>query len=115
MHPREALGPVTWQRACRESDVPAERGWPVVVAGVYIAVFRARSGLRAVDNVCRHTGAPLDDGLVEGDCVTCPWHGWRYDLTTGDHLTAFGHRRGLHSYPVRVEDGDVWVELPGER
>lgn len=105
---------MTWYFACREEDVPAQRGWPATVNGVFVAVFRTNRGLRAVDNVCRHTGAPLDDGLVEGGSVTCPWHGWRYDLATGDQLTAFGHKTGLRSYPVRLEGKDVWVALPDE-
>ena len=45
-----------------------------------IAVFRVGGRLVAVDNVCRHVGNPIDDGIVEAGCLTCPWHGWRYDL-----------------------------------
>lgn len=106
---------MTWVRACLVVDVPANRGWPVVAGGVLLAVFRDGPDLRAIDNVCRHTGAPLDDGWVEDGCVTCPWHGWRYDLASGDHLTAFGHRRGVQSYPVRVEGDEVWVDVDDPR
>jgi nitrite reductase (NADH) small subunit len=102
---------VTWRFVCRSEDVPAERGWPVRVEAHYIAIFRVDSRLRAVENVCRHVGNPIDDGFVEGGCVTCPWHGWRYDLRTGDHLTLFGRRRGLRTYPVRLDGDDVLVDL----
>lgn len=91
--------------------MPARRGWPVSADGRPIAIFRLGAEMVAVDNVCRHAGSPLDDGLVAGGCVTCPWHGWRYDLRSGDHLTSFGRRRGLRTYPVRVEGDDVLVEL----
>jgi nitrite reductase/ring-hydroxylating ferredoxin subunit len=76
-----------------------------------IAIFQTGRGLCAVDNQCRHNGNPLDDGYVSGGCVTCPWHGWRYDLHTGEHLTVFGRRTGLRTYPVRVVGDDVLVEI----
>lgn len=75
------------------------------VEGRLVAVFDDGGTLRAVDNICRHVGAPLDEGAVNDGCVTCPWHGWRYDLSTGEHLTILGRRNGLRTYPVRV-DGD---------
>jgi len=56
-------------------------------------------------------GNPIDDGAVSGGSVTCPWHGWRYDLRTGDLLTMFGRRPGLRAYPVEVKDDQVLVEV----
>jgi nitrite reductase/ring-hydroxylating ferredoxin subunit len=76
-----------------------------------LAVFRVGATLVAVDNSCRHLGNPIDDGLVEAGCLTCPWHGWRYDLRTGEHLTLFGRRRGLRTYPVRTEGDDVLIDI----
>jgi nitrite reductase (NADH) small subunit len=104
---------VSWRVVCRLDDVPADRGWPVRVGDASIAIFRLEGGVVAVENVCRHVGNPIDDGFVEDGCVTCPWHGWRYDLRTGNHLTLFGHRRGLRTYRVRVDGGDVLVEVEG--
>ncbi len=74
-------------------------------------MFRANGRLVAVENVCRHVGNPIDDGLVEGNCVTCPWHGWRYDLRTGQHLTFFGRRPGLRTFAVRTDGDDVLVDV----
>jgi len=102
---------VTWRVVCKRGDVPAGRGWPVRVGGESIAVFDVDGQLMAVENLCRHVGNPIDDGLVESGCVTCPWHGWRYDLRTGDHLTMFGRRRGLRTYPVRADGDYVLVEV----
>jgi nitrite reductase/ring-hydroxylating ferredoxin subunit len=96
---------------CRIDDVPALRGWPVRAGADHIAIFRVDGRLLAVENVCRHVGNPIDDGFVEGGCVTCPWHGWRYDLRTGDHLTLFGRRRGLRTYPVRLDGDQVLVDV----
>lgn len=102
---------MTWLAACQLGDIPEGRGWPARIGERFIAVFRTREGLFAVDNQCLHVGNPLDDGFVSGVCVTCPWHGWRYDLRTGEHLTVFGRRRGLRTYPVRTEGDTVLVDV----
>ena len=75
------------------------------VGEAHIAVFDMGDRARAVDNSCSHAGNPIDDGSVRHGCVTCPWHGWKYDLTTGEHLTMFGRKPGLRTYPARF-DGD---------
>jgi nitrite reductase/ring-hydroxylating ferredoxin subunit len=97
----------------RVQDVPAGRGWPVRVGDHYVALFRSDGGIAAIENACVHLGNPLDDGAVVEGCVICPWHGWRYDLRTGEHLTAFGRRAGVRTYPVRVEGDLVLVDLEG--
>jgi nitrite reductase/ring-hydroxylating ferredoxin subunit len=66
----------------------------------------------ALDNACRHNGSPIDDGFVTDGCLTCPWHGWRYDLASGEHLTLVGRHPGLRTYPTRTEGGEIWVEVP---
>jgi nitrite reductase (NADH) small subunit len=96
---------------CRRSDIPPGRGWPVRVGDAYIALFDVDGVVRAVENRCCHLANPIDDGFVSEGCVTCPWHGWRYDLATGEHLTMFGRRRGLRTYAVRVDDGAVLVDV----
>lgn len=96
---------------CALGDVPPERGWPVTVEGRPVVVFRSGGSLFALANQCAHLGSPLDEGHVSGGCVTCPWHGWRYRLATGDHLTLFGDRSGLATYRVRAEGGRVLVAV----
>lgn len=102
---------MTWVAVCRRDEVPPGRGWPAHVGDRNIAVFDLGSELVAVDNVCLHVGNPIDDGFVSGGCVTCPWHGWRYDLRTGEHVTTFGRRPGLRTYRVREEEGRVLIEV----
>jgi nitrite reductase (NADH) small subunit len=103
---------MSWQVVCRRQDVPSDRGWPVHAGGRFIALFEVGGELCAVDNMCLHVGNPLDDGFVIRGCVVCPWHGWRYDLRTGEQLTAFGRQPGLRTYPVRVEGEDVLIDVP---
>lgn len=100
-----------WVAVCRLEDIPSGRGWPVQVGDLRIAVFRTSGGIRAVENVCRHIGNPIDDGPVQGEVLTCPWHGWQYDLVTGQHLTVFGRRTGLRTFDVRSEGGEVLVDI----
>jgi nitrite reductase/ring-hydroxylating ferredoxin subunit len=102
---------VTWQVVCRRQEIPRDHGWPVRVGSTDIAVFDLGGELVAVQNLCRHLGNPLDEGQVDGGCVTCPWHGWRYDLRTGAHLTFFGRRAGLRTFAVRTEGDEVLVDV----
>lgn len=107
-----------WHRAATLSELREGRGWPVRVGGARLALFCYRGEVYALGNICLHNGYPVDDGAVDDGCVTCPWHGWRFELATGDHLVRspldedqVWHRRGLVAYPVRLEGGEVMVEV----
>ena len=92
--------------ACSADDV--SEGSPEVaeIDGTQIAIFYADGEYFAVDNTCPHQGGPLGDGKVEDACVYCPWHGWQFDLESGEHV----HGKGTAAtYEVRVEAGDVYV------
>ncbi|ADG07179.1 NifU family protein [Kyrpidia tusciae] len=78
--------------------------------GHNVLLIRVGPKIMAYRNQCPHMGMPLDKGLVEGEVLTCPWHGFRYDLSTGECLTA-PHVQ-LEPFPVRVEEQRVWVR-PG--
>jgi nitrite reductase/ring-hydroxylating ferredoxin subunit len=72
-----------------------------------VAVAHVDGRFCAVQGKCLHLGGPLGDGRLEGHVVTCPWHGWQYDVRTG--LNEFDHAIKLQTYDVRVEDGEVQV------
>ncbi len=89
--------------------IPPGEGRVYAVAGRAIAVFRQRDGrIFATDNRCPHRGGPLADGIVGGGTVNCPLHAWRFDLHTGRCL---GEDVALQTYPARVVDGHIVVEL----
>ncbi len=67
----------------RSEDVPERGGLAVHVGRVEIGVFRVADGYLAIENACPHAGVPLSTGEVEDCVVTCPAHGFRYDLRTG--------------------------------
>jgi nitrite reductase (NADH) small subunit len=93
----------------RVDDVPPLEGRSVVAAGRRIAVFRTADGWRALDGACPHEGGPLADGIVADRCVTCPLHGWRFDLDTGDAVNAPAR---VATYEVVERGGELWLRLP---
>lgn len=96
-------------RIGRADDVPALEGRSVIVEGRRIAVFRTSGGWRAIDGACPHEGGPLADGIVAERCVTCPLHGWRFDLDSGEAVNASAR---VASYEVVERDGALWLRLP---
>jgi len=97
------------------ADLPTDRGVVVRAGGYTVAVFRVGDEARAVDNRCLHTGGPLADGWVVDGCVVCPWHGWVYDLGTGERVVGARTSGHLSTYPVTVEShGRVKVQIPDE-
>lgn len=86
------------------------RGCVVVSGGRHgIAVFLHEGRPYAVDNRCPHLGFPLARGTVRDGILTCHWHHWRFDLTTGGCFTAGGE--DVPVYPVRVEGDEVFVRI----
>lgn len=91
------------------ADIPPGTGRTVVIRGRPIAVFNVDGTYYAIEGTCLHRGGPVGDGDLEGTTVTCPWHGWQYDVTTGCHL--LDPSVGLTKHDVRVEDGAVRIAL----
>lgn len=78
--------------------------------GLPIALANVDGTVYAFSDSCRHAGGPLSAGLLIGDTVTCPWHGWTYSVRTGKSIVPPVGLR-LPVYPVVVEDGVVYVEV----
>jgi len=75
-----------------------------------IALFQVEGGFYALDDTCTHRGGPLSEGEIEGEQVTCPWHGAIYNITSGQVLSPPAPT-GVASYKVRVEGTDIEVEV----
>jgi len=99
------------RRIGRADDVPMLEGRSVTIGGRRIAVFRTPDGFRAIEGACPHAGGPLADGIVADRCVTCPLHGWRFDLDTGEARNADARVR---TYEVLERDGELWLAVPAE-
>jgi nitrite reductase (NADH) small subunit len=93
----------TFVKACATSDVAPGTGKQVSVEGKELAVFNIDGTFRAIDNECPHRGGPLAEGDVEGCLVTCPWHAWQFDVTSGESVT---DDMKVATYEVKV-DGDA--------
>ena len=74
-----------------------------------ICITNVNGAIYAMDNVCLHRGGPLGQGVIEGNKVICPWHGWQWDPKTGE--AAHNPAAKLAVYPVRIENGEVMIEI----
>ncbi|HTU99440.1 MAG TPA: Rieske 2Fe-2S domain-containing protein [Luteitalea sp.] len=95
------------------SQVPVGEGRLFEVGSRTVAVFRLRDGgFRATDPWCPHRGGPLADGLVGAGTVTCPFHGYRFDLSSG---CAVGHDcPPIATYPVSLDAaGELRLHVEG--
>ena len=81
----------------------------VVAEGRQIALFNVEGSFHALDNTCLHRGGPLGEGHLEGQIVTCPWHAWTYDVTTG--ICPANPNISVKTYPVKIEGSDIEVAI----
>ena len=89
-----------------------EEGHPkvVILNGRHVALFHVNDAYYAVANNCLHRGGPLGEGEVDNYQVTCPWHGWKYDVRDGS-FTVIPTLK-VKTYPVKIEDGMILVDVP---
>jgi nitrite reductase/ring-hydroxylating ferredoxin subunit len=81
----------------------------VTVNGRDLALCNAGGTFHAMDNACPHKGGPLGEGELDGAHITCPWHGWQFDVATGQCKHNPAAR--VATVKVAVEGADVLVEL----
>lgn len=95
--------------ACNIDEVKEGRGKKVIVDGEEIVLFKVEREVCAVLNVCPHQKFhKLHEGMFENGIVTCPMHGWAYDVRTGISTNADGR---LKTFPVEVADNIVHIEI----
>jgi nitrite reductase (NADH) small subunit len=95
-------------RATRRDEVPPGTIREFQLEGTVVALANIDGKFYAIDNVCLHRGGPLAQGELHGKVVTCPWHGWQYDVTTGK--VALNPAIGVQCYPVEVRGEDIFVD-----
>jgi 3-phenylpropionate/trans-cinnamate dioxygenase ferredoxin subunit len=100
-----------WVQACEADEIEEEDVIGVEVAGRTVAIYRSpESTYHATDPLCTHERAELADGLVMGDIIECPKHNGRFNYKTGE-ATRVPARVNLRTYPVKVQDGKVFIKL----
>lgn len=96
-------------KVAQVSEIPPGTGKVVEASGKTIAVFNCDGTFYAIDNTCKHRGGPLGEGSLAGTTVTCPWHGWEYDVTSGACQTDASIT--VQKFDVKVEGDDVLVSI----
>ena len=95
-------------RVASLSEIPPGAAKEVTAGDRVIAIFNVDGTLHALDGICPHAGGPLAMGNLAGTVITCPWHGWQFDVTTGQHCLA--PRIQTSCIAVSAEGDDVFVE-----
>ena len=96
-------------KVCNASDVKPGCEKATHSDDKVVSVFNVDGKFYAINEVCGHRGGPLGEGELDGTTVICPWHGWRYNVTTGENelLPSLPTQK----YEVKVEENDVLVDL----
>ncbi len=94
-------------------DFPAGSRRTVKLEGRPVCVFNVAGQLLAFTDVCPHAGMPLGEGQLSGKVITCPFHGYAFNLETGKNID-YADDVPLMTHPIRVEAGKVQVELPSQ-
>lgn len=95
---------------CALSDLPPGGHKSVELEGRLFAAFNHDGKIYVIDGLCPHRGGTLGEGGVDAQgIVTCPWHGWRFDVCTGKSPVNPAAR--VPVYNVRIENGQVEAEI----
>ncbi len=98
-----------WTRVARVQDVPRGTTREVIAGDRVVALANVEGQIYALDGVCPHQGGPLGEGELQGSILTCPWHGWQFDVCTGQHCLS----RTLvqPGFAVRVEGDEIFIQI----
>ncbi|MBM3224069.1 MAG: Rieske (2Fe-2S) protein [Candidatus Tectomicrobia bacterium] len=98
-------------RLASVGDIPEGQGREFRVGDRFVAIFQHKGQFFAIEDVCPHAGAPLNNGPVYSGTVTCLWHGWKFSLTDG-LCTNLPKAPAVPTYPVTIQGQDIYVTLP---
>lgn len=92
-------------------EVREGAGSVVRVGDTAVALFRVEGRCYAIANACPHRGGPLGEGELEGHVVTCPWHGWTWDVRSGANVRQ-PRLKNVACFAVSEENGEVFITIP---
>lgn len=102
-----------WVDVAAADAVGDNQAIEVMVDARILAVFRSNDELFAMDGMCAHQGGPIAEGEIQHGCVTCPWHGWQYELATG--IQTINRQPLQETFDVRERDGRIEVCVATEK
>jgi nitrite reductase (NADH) small subunit len=91
-------------------ELPVGSAKEIEFEGRVYALFNIEGVISAIDGICPHQGGPLAEGHLHGTTVTCPWHGWQFDVQSG--TTPMGPKIKQPVYEVKLEGQEVLVAVP---
>ena len=91
-------------------DFPPGTSRELAVGDLVLALCNVDGHFYALDSICPHAGGPLGKGALDGTVVTCPWHGWQFDVVSGRHC--LNSKVVQATFPVDVKGRDIFVEVP---
>jgi nitrite reductase (NADH) small subunit len=95
-------------KLARSSDIPEGKSILVKTSdGLEIVLFKFKGEIFALENACPHKGGPLAEGEIEGGIVTCPWHGWQFEVQTGSCQNMPGEE--AHKFELKIIDDDIYL------
>jgi nitrite reductase/ring-hydroxylating ferredoxin subunit len=96
--------------AARVAEVPEGERKIVHVGAMSVGVFHHQGNWYAIRNSCLHRGGPVATGSLEGNTITCPWHGFQYNITSGElRVDPSAH---LDMYPINVKGDELYLLVP---
>ncbi|MDZ4780025.1 MAG: Rieske 2Fe-2S domain-containing protein [Planctomycetia bacterium] len=99
----------SWLRVAAVTDLADGAALECVAGDRIVALFNVSGEVHALDGVCPHQGGPLGKGQLTGGIVTCPWHGWQFDVRTGQHQLSPSICQP--SLAVKIAGDDILVAL----
>lgn len=97
---------VEYNKICKLSELTENQGKRFIINDVEIAVFKIKTEVFVLSNICPHQHTALIyDGFIEDGCVVCPAHGWMFNLRTGKQPSGAS---GLKSFPVKIINNEVY-------
>ncbi len=98
-----------WKEVACEGDLTEGFGKYIELGDRQVALFFQEGNYYAVDNLCAHMAGPLSAGDVVKTIVTCPWHGWQFDLKNGQCLN-IPHSK-VEVFPLKIEEGKILIQI----
>ncbi|MBI2351951.1 MAG: non-heme iron oxygenase ferredoxin subunit [Deltaproteobacteria bacterium] len=97
-------------KAAKTDEIAPGQSKMLEVNGKKIAIFNVAGSFHAIDDICSHRGGSLSQGMIEGEKVTCPWHGAVFDIRSGEVLGPPAPK-GVARYNVRTDGVQIEVEI----
>ena len=100
-------------KVCLVNELSSGQAKSLQIDGKEIGIFNIGGKYYAIDNICMHAGGPLNDGFIDEEkcMVTCPWHGWGYDLASGKCVTHPRQDVFAKTCTVKIIENEIFVEV----